>query len=197
MVTALDKTFWDTRWQTGETHWDLGTVSPPIKEYIDHLTNKDLKILIPGCGSGYEGEYLVEQGFNHVTIVDISPTAVLEMKSRLTPEVNQHLNVVEGDFFAIEEQYDLVLEQTFFCALEPSMRKDYVKKMSEIIKPGGKLVGVLFNREFEKEGPPFGGSKPSYINLFEPYFIINTMEECYNSAGPRAGTELFINLTVK
>lgn len=197
METVLDKTFWDNRWQAGETGWDLGQVSPPLKAYADQLNDKNIAILIPGCGSGYEGEYLVQQGFTNVTIIDISPTAVQAMKNRLSNDVSQHLQVVQGDFFAINMQYDLVLEQTFFCALEPFMRKDYVKKMSEIIKPGGKLVGLLFNREFEKQGPPFGGSSEEYRELFSPYFVINKMENCYNSAAPRAGTELFINLTVK
>ena len=31
-----------------------------------------------------------------------------------------------------------------------------MQHMHSLLKPGGHLAGVLFNVEFEKEGPPFG-----------------------------------------
>ena len=49
------------------------------------------------------------------------------------------------------------------------------------------------NREFE-EGPPFGGNKAEYTNLFSGAFTINKMEVCTNSVAPRANSELFIEL---
>jgi hypothetical protein len=48
--------------RSNETGWDLGQVSPPLKAYIDQLTDKNLRILIPGCGNSYEAEYLLEKG---------------------------------------------------------------------------------------------------------------------------------------
>jgi len=33
----FDKNFWDQRYQTNDTAWDLGEVSPPLKQYIDSL----------------------------------------------------------------------------------------------------------------------------------------------------------------
>ena len=61
-----------------------------------------------------------------------------------------------------------------------------------ILKPGGKIAGVLFNRNFDG-GPPFGGNKSEYEKLFAEKFTINTMEECYNSIEPRKDKEVFIN----
>lgn len=58
----LDEFYWNTRYQTNDIGWDIGSVSPPIKAYIDQLTNKQLRILIPGCGNTYEAEYLLQQG---------------------------------------------------------------------------------------------------------------------------------------
>ena len=49
--------YWEERYQKGETGWDAGKITTPIKEYIDQLTNKNLKILIPGAGNGYEFDY--------------------------------------------------------------------------------------------------------------------------------------------
>lgn len=33
----------------------------PLKVYFDQLTNKDLKILIPGGGNSHEAEYLLKK----------------------------------------------------------------------------------------------------------------------------------------
>jgi hypothetical protein len=57
----LDGAYWDAQYQANSTGWDLGTVSPPIQTYIDTIQNKDLAVLIPGCGNTYEAEYLLEK----------------------------------------------------------------------------------------------------------------------------------------
>jgi copper chaperone CopZ len=73
------------------------------------------------------------------------------------------------------------------------MRPKYVWKMHQLLAPKGKIVGLLFNRDFE-EGPPFGGNKVEYTNLFSGAFTIQKMEVCTNSVAPRANSELFIEL---
>lgn len=73
-------------------------------------------------------------------------------------------------------------------------RESYVSKMFDLLNPGGKLVGLLFNHEFGHNFPPFGGTQQEYQKLFEPKFITQKMEIAYNSIKPRAGRELFILL---
>lgn len=186
----MDTSYWEHRWQLGQTGWDLGEVSPPLKAYLEGVSRKDLAILIPGCGNAYEAAYLVAEGFTDVTLLDIAPTAV----ARLRKQFWDRVNVQEADFFAWQGAYDLILEQTFFCALPPPYRPSYVRHMHRLLKPGGRLVGVLFNREFGPEGPAFGGSWEEYMHLFAPFFACRILEPCYNSAPPRQGTELFILL---
>jgi SAM-dependent methyltransferase len=98
---------------------------------------------------------------------------------------------VQSDFFDHQDSYDLILEQTFFCALSPSLRNDYVTHMHRLLKSGGKLVGLLFQFPLTESGPPFGGSATEYLDRFEPLFSIQTLETCYNSIPPRQGNELF------
>jgi len=195
-VTICDKTFdanyWDAQYQSNKLGWDLGEVSPPIKAYIDQLQKKHLNILIPGCGNTYEAEYLLEQEFTKITVIDISPTLVNVLKGKF--HKNQNIKIVEGDFFEHKGQYDLILEQTFFCAINPSLRQQYANKMNELLVEGGKLVGVLFDKEFEFAGPPFGGCKCKYLGYFENIFEFIKFESCHNSAKSRRETELFINL---
>lgn len=193
---SLDKLYWENRYLQKDTGWDLGQVSPPLKTYLDQLDNKEICILIPGCGNAYEANYLLERGFSNITLIDLSPTLVEQLRLKLKSDQSSNINVVCGDFFSLQGKYDLILEQTFFCALHPSLRKEYCKKMSELLTPTGKLVGLLFNRSFENN-PPFGGSTAEYVELFSIFFQIQKMEPCYNSIPPRQGSELFVNFTAR
>ena len=191
-IPSLDENYWNSQYNANTTCWDLGQVSPPLKAYIDQLTNKNLRILIPGCGNTYEAAYLLQQEFTDVTVIDIAPTLVAQLKEKY--KGNPQIKIILGDFFEHEGEYDLILEQTFFCALNPVLRKDYIAKMHALLAANGKLAGVLFDREFEQEGPPFGGSKDRYEPMFEKGFIFKTFEPCNNSFIKRKDTELFIIL---
>ena len=189
MKTRFDKEFWESKYNAKETGWDIGYASTPLTTYFDQLFNKELKILIPGGGNCYEAEYLFEQGFENVFVIDIAEQPLKNLKIRFPNFPDNHL--IYGDFFNHKEQYDLIMEQTFFCALDPVLRKNYVEKMTELLKENGKLAGLLFDFGLTEDGPPFGGSIKEYLQLFPPYFTIKKLERCYNSIQPRAERELF------
>lgn len=186
----FDEAFWSEKYQANETGWDLGEVSPPIKAYIDQLENKDISILIPGAGNAYEAAYLFERGFSDVTVLDIAKEPLENLKKRI-PEFPD-AQLIQEDFFKHEGEYDLILEQTFFCALDPSLRVDYIDQMRHLLKLNGKLVGLLFDFRLTDQGPPFGGSEDAYTIDFKKRFNLRTIEPCYNSVKPRLGNELFI-----
>lgn len=190
----LDQEYWDKQYISNATGWDLGQVSPPIKKYVDNLKDKHINILIPGCGNTYEAEYLLEQGFTNVTVIDIAPTLVKNLQKKF--KNNTNISIVLGDFFEHQGSYDLIIEQTFFCALPPLMREEYVSKMYQLLTEKGKLVGLLFNKIFDS-GPPFGGTQIEYEQLFKDYFDFKIMENCHNSIAPRANSELFIEFQKK
>ncbi len=189
----LDENYWSNRYQNNDAPWDMGKVSPPLKAYFEQLTDKNISILIPGCGNAYEAEYLFQSGFTNITLIDISTSLVEKLFSTFSTSLNTSINIICGNFFQLNQTFDLIIEQTFFCAIDPSLRPTYADKMQKLLKNKGKLVGVFFNRTFEG-GPPFSGSKAEYEMLFENKFKIKTMAECYNSIGPRKGTELFVIL---
>ncbi|AFL79733.1 Thiopurine S-methyltransferase (TPMT) [Aequorivita sublithincola DSM 14238] len=189
------ESFWNQKYLSGETGWDIGYVSTPLKEYIDRLSDKNLKILIPGGGNSCETEYLFDKGFNNVFVIDISSIPLKNLSKRIPSFPKK--NLLHSDFFKLQDTFDLILEQTFFCALEPELRRDYVSKMLQLLKPYGKLVGLLFNIPLNNDKPPFGGSESEYRTLFSEEFKIEKMESAYNSIPPRAGSELFFTLTKK
>tara|TARA_Y100001949_G_scaffold175300_1_gene184796 strand:- start:760 stop:1347 length:588 start_codon:yes stop_codon:yes gene_type:complete len=191
-MIQLNEAYWNKRYSENKIGWDAGSVTTPLKEYFDQLDDKSLKILIPGAGNAHEAEYLMNQGFTNVHILDISNEAIQSFFNRVPGFPCDQ--VLLEDFFEHSNQYDLIIEQTFFCAINPELRKSYVRKCFDLLGSGGKLIGLLWNHEFGIEEPPYGGNESEYRNLFEPYFEIITMELAHNSIKPRAGRELFIKL---
>ena len=191
-MNKFNEEYWSKRYVSNETGWDLGAPSTPLKEYIDQVTDKNISILIPGAGNAYEAEYLFNKGFTNITVIDIAEQPLINIKKRLPnfPEGN----LIHTDFFTHNKQYDLILEQTFFCALDRNLRKKYVDQMHQLLKPNGKLVGIFFTEPLNTDTPPFGAKKEEYLNLFSDKFHFKVIEKCYNSIKPREGKELFIQL---
>ena len=193
-MTTLNKEYWENRYENNDAIWDIGHISTPLKEYIDQLENKEIKILIPGAGNAYELDYLIEQGFHNVFVIDYAQQPIDAIIKR-NKTLESHL--ICDDFFNHTETYDLIIEQTFFCALQPNLRENYVAKMFGLLSEKGKIAGLLFNFLLTEVGPPIAGSYEEYLNLFSEKFSIKTLEPAYNSIKPRANKELFFTFEKK
>lgn len=194
-IEPLENTaeFWNKRYEDGETGWDIGYPSTPIKEYIDSLGDKSIRILIPGAGNAYEAEYLHQKGFENVHVLDIAENAINLFRSRVPDFPSDH--VIHCDFFEHRGEYDLIFEQTFFCALPPNLRLNHAEKMRDLLSRNGKLVGVMFNFPLEEKGPPWGGNEELYREVFEPNFDLIKIKPCLNSIEPRQGSEYWVELS--
>lgn len=190
-ISNGNKDFWEGLWHEGRTKWDVGYAAPPITEYADQLKDKSIKILIPGAGNAYEAEYMHKHGFENVYVMDIASKPLENFMKRVTDFPREHL--LNQNFFEHTGKYDLIIEQTFFIALEPKLRTKYAEKINDLLKPGGKLVGLLiFDSVPAEDGPPFIDTKEEYIRHFKGIFDIKVYETAYNSIEPRAGREMFI-----
>lgn len=184
--------FWNSRYQNGETGWDIGYPSPPLKAILDTLPNKHNRILIPGAGNAWEARYAWENGFTQLYVIDIAPLAVEGLRKACPQHADK---VILGDFFEHEGKYNLILEQTFFCALHPSLREAYAEKMTKLLLPGASVQGVLFATAMNSDRPPYGGSATAYAQLFRKYFQQVSIAPCENSIPARANNELLIRLS--
>ncbi|TGE23062.1 methyltransferase domain-containing protein [Hymenobacter metallicola] len=194
----LDANYWNARYVAGQTGWDAGAITPPLRDYFDQLSlPRTSKILIPGAGRGYEAEYLHTAGYNNVFVADIAPEALRDLQQRVPDFPAEHL--LEQDFFTLpaDSAYDLIVEQTFFCALNPSLRPTYAQQCAALLRSGGTLMGLLFDTVFSQPGPPFGGSRAEYESYFAPYFDFVHFSSAHNSIPPRQGRELFMCLKKK
>jgi thiopurine S-methyltransferase len=190
----FDKTFWTSRYEQGETGWDIGYASPALMAYMENKP-RTVKVLIPGAGNAYEAEKLWDMGFKNITVLDISEIPLANLKTRVPDFPDEQL--VCDDFFNHSAVYVIILEQTFFCALSPDLRTKYVQKMTELLAPGGELAGLLFDAPMNAGHPPFGGSKAEYLSLFGEKFEVLEMENCAHSIAPRMGKEVFFRAIVK
>lgn len=193
MSTEKEQSYWTRRYLEERTGWDIGYPSAPLKAYIDQLRDKTLKILLPGAGNAYEAAYLWEQGFKNVFVLDISEVPLRAFEKR-NPAFAK-ANLINDDFFRHQGEYDLILEQTFFCSFVPTddNRNAYAQHMQSLLKKGGKLVGLWFDFELteDMEKRPFGGNREMYLSYLEPCLRIKTLERAYNSIPERIGKELF------
>ncbi len=191
-MTPFDATYWEERYRTGQTGWDAGAVTTPLKAYFDRLNDLSLRVLIPGGGHSYEAAYLFARGFRHVWVLDVAPTPLQRFRERHPDFPADQL--LQEDFFAHHQTYDLIVEQTFLSTLPPALRPAYARQMHALLRPGGRLMGVLFDDPLFDDHPPFGGSMAEYEALFRPWFHFRHFGRAYNSILPRQGREVFICL---
>ena len=190
----LDKNYWTQRYLDNNTPWQLDHASAPLVYCIDQIKYKNASILIPGAGNSREAIYLLKQGFENIHVLDLSEPSLENLKNQINSDrITFHLE----DFFEHEGVYDIILEQTFFCALESRFRESYPKKCHNLLNKDGSLKGVLFQFESDRREPPYGGNAEEYRKLFNPLFEIKTMENCKISEPDRLGKELLINFQKK
>lgn len=157
--------FWDLRFREGFTPWDAGGVPAALRAFLAREP-AGRRVLVPGCGSGYEVRAFAAAGHD-VLAIDFSAAAV-EAARRVLPELG-HL-VVHGDFFAQPlGLFDLVYERAFLCALPRAHWQRWAARIAEVVRPGGRLAGFFF-RSDEKRGPPFGLGEGELEGLLAPGF---------------------------
>lgn len=189
---------WQKHYDEDDLQWDIGEVSPAILQLVKDNKISPGKAIVPGCGQGHEVVYLAENGFQ-VTGVDFAEGAVkllrLSLESKGLPG-----RVLQRNFFELEAEhdacYDLLLEQTFFCAIEPKDRSKYVATANRILKPGALLAG-LFYQTGEEDGPPFNTTREDILEHFSEMFEIETLEKTSQSVEKRAEKELLVLLRKK
>ena len=153
--------FWDQRFQSNETPWDRGDANPQLGAWLAAGALRPCRVLVPGCGSGYEVVALAAAGFE-VTALDYSPAAIGRTRQRLAA-ARLEAEVVEADALAWQPHraFDAIYEQTCLCALYPDQWRDYADQVHRWLAPGGTLCALFVQllrpgaAEGAIEGPPY------------------------------------------
>ncbi|GIX07602.1 MAG: SAM-dependent methyltransferase [Candidatus Poribacteria bacterium] len=188
--------FWEHRYRTGKTGWDLGRPAPPLVSFV--RGNRERlpagKAVVLGCGRGHDARFLAWEGWE-VLGVDVSALAVQEAERLAQAEGLSRVRFLRADLFALPEEwagaFDLALEHTCFCAIDPARREEYARAVATLLRPGGAFLGLFFT-VLPEDGPPFPTSQEELEALFSRYF---TVEEAYtplDSHPERRGRELLM-----
>lgn len=155
------KAFWEQRFAAGDTPWDRGASSPQLAAWIAAGEMKPCRILVPGCGSGYEVADLALAGFE-VTGLDYADAAIARAHERLElADVDATLVQADALAWQPDRPFDAVYEQTCLCALHPDDWIAYAKQLHRWIAPGGKLFALFMQllrpqaAEGYVQGPPY------------------------------------------
>ncbi|MBF0583015.1 MAG: methyltransferase domain-containing protein [Magnetococcales bacterium] len=161
------QTEWEERYRSGQTGWDRGDASPALFSWLEQGTLRPCRILVPGCGRGYEVAVLAERGFQ-VTAVDIAASAITFSRGLLAQH-GLRATTCLADLLEWEpdNRFDAIYEQTSLCALPPEKWQDYSDRLWRWLKPGGSLC-ALFMQTNKTGGPPFHCAIEAMETLFPP-----------------------------
>ena len=188
--------FWDLKYHNNEASWDIGGPTPIIVNWFKTIKTKK-KIIIPGCGNGHDALYLAHKGHD-VYAIDFSTIAINRLRAKAENE-KLKINILHKDYFKLSNYYnffDIFIEYTFFCAILPNKRHDYIRESYKLLNSNGVLVGILLpiDKLIAEGGPPFGVDIVDTMKLFSKYYHILKCSKSRYSIKPRYEKERFILL---
>jgi SAM-dependent methyltransferase len=158
--------FWEHRFRAGATPWDAGRVPDALRAFVAAFPGPQ-RVLVPGCGSGWEVRYFGEHGWDVIGL-DFSAAALEAARGNVGPFADR---LVLADFFAFEPgpAFDVIYERTFLCAMPRRLWPQYGQRTAALLRPGGLLAGFFYFAEAPK-GPPFGTRPEELAALLDPWF---------------------------
>ena len=174
----LSQAAWDERYKSREMSWDIGRSTPPLVRMSQYINALGKRVLVPGCGRGYEAQMFANLGAD-VVAVDFSARALAEASKLAVKSLGPkayRIEWVQSDVRSLPRQYsqcfDLVVEHTCFCALAPADRHRYIAELHHVLKPVGRLLGLFFVDFDNPDGPPFGIYQHKLRPLLEEFFHV-------------------------
>jgi 2-polyprenyl-3-methyl-5-hydroxy-6-metoxy-1,4-benzoquinol methylase len=109
--------------------------------------SKESKIMDVGGGISTLVDYLLEDGFKNVTVLDISPEALKYSKERLGDQADKVI-WLEDDItnISLDCKYDLWHDRALFHFLtKKEDRKNYIASLKKSLKPSGHVIISTFS----------------------------------------------------
>jgi methyl halide transferase len=174
-MTDLTAQTWDRRYQESQDRWDLGCPAPP---FIDLLASaqapKPGRIAVLGCGSGQDAMLFSEEGFEAIGF-DFAPSAI-ERASTIAKARELTAQFLQRNIFELEaeflDDFDYVLEHTCFCAIDPTLRSQYVQVVKNLLRPNGQLIALFYTHR-KLDEPPFGVQPQAILMNLHPPSILS------------------------
>jgi 2-polyprenyl-3-methyl-5-hydroxy-6-metoxy-1,4-benzoquinol methylase len=139
------KQHWEKIYQTKplqEVSWYQPKPETSLNLITGSFLPKEANIIDIGGGDSLLSDHLLELGYSHLTVLDISSAAIERAKKRLGPDAEK-VNWIEADVaaFAPQKTYDLWHDRAAFHFLrEEKDIKNYIQAVNSGVKPGGYLI---------------------------------------------------------
>lgn len=117
--------------------WEIKTVDPNLKQFLDSIDLNTGKLLELGSGSGYDSVYLADHGFD-VTAIDVSED-VIALSKKI--HVNSKVNFIAVDFFqdSTDKKFDVIYDRGFLHNYKNRLQEIF-KKLNRLLTDNGKLI---------------------------------------------------------
>ena len=192
---------WEASWQAGRTPWDAGEPAAQLSALLDAGDLPGGRVLVPGCGSGYDVLALAGAGRRALGL-ELAPTAIARFHAlRQAAGIDaDQAEVVEANYFdfAPAAPFDLIWDYTFLCAIDPERREGWARQARALLAPGGELITLIFPVPLPPgqlgpgphEGPPYP-LDPHQVRalLLAAGFEERTLTPATHSHPRRAGRE--------
>lgn len=171
---------WENLYKSTDTStksWYQTTPEIALSFFEDKKIPHSSRIIDIGGGDTFLIDHLLERGYHHLTLLDISPTALQNTKRRLGERANK-INFVSSDIvhFHPKESYDVWHDRATFHFLTQEDEIDkYIDIATQAVRPGGWMILGTFSMQGPDQcsGIPIRKySKESLSKLFLPEFDI-------------------------
>ncbi|PMG20951.1 thiopurine S-methyltransferase [Vibrio splendidus] len=192
--------FWHNKWAANQIGFHLEDVNPLLIEFWKKTEpSYEKNVFVPLCGKSEDLIWLATK-HSDVQGVELSQIAVRAFFSEhlYTPTVTQingqhelyqfdELNVYTGDYFSAPIQpVDIIYDRASLVALPAEMRVQYIERLKQLLKPGGKILLVTLDYDqSEMAGPPFSVPKLEIDKLFAGYKITLLNQDIADDEHPK------------
>jgi len=117
--------------------WEIKTVDPNLKQFLDSIDLNTGELLELGSGSGYDSVYLADHGFD-VTAIDVSED-VIELSKKI--HVNSKVNFIAADFFqdSTDKKFDVIYDRGFLHNYKNRLQEIF-EKLNTLLTDNGKII---------------------------------------------------------
>lgn len=173
-----------------EVSWFQEHAALSLKLIQQAATDTSASIIDVGGGASMLVDDLLRQGFNHVTVLDLSGAALTAARSRLGAAAARvtwrEANVLETTFSM--HAYDVWHDRAVFHFLTtPEERSAYVRAVLHAVKPGGLVIVATF----AEDGPTKCSGLPVmrysanelHAEFGEPFELLGHEREAHHTPG--------------
>ena len=190
---------WYEKWYSDKEKVFAWNIGRPHKGLVDILDNSFLKsgrVLVPGCGFGYDAFFLAERGFD-VVAFDFSANVIkkAELKLKANRKLKGRLRFEVEDIYNLPDSYknafDYVVEIGNFQAMSVKERREYVRIMTAVLARGGRSIVICKKYPPLTPGPK-GIKKSSLKKYFSTAFATEDIKPVlmYRKSHPPDGLRL-------